>query len=84
MKKILERTSQIPDKIAEFDEKHLKQRTNHAKYWLTITDPAVEDQYIKKNLGEYPVEEKNAFLCVSLGEPHEGYRYKLVAGIIIV
>jgi len=57
---------------------------NDIKYWLTVTDPVIENQYLKEELGEYPIEDENAFLCVSLGEPHEGYRYKLVAGIIIV
>jgi ATP-dependent DNA helicase RecQ len=54
-----------------------------ATYWLTVTDPLIEAQYIKENLGEYPVDEKHAYLCVSIGEPHEGFRYKLVAGVII-
>jgi len=53
-------------------------------YWLTVTDPVIENRYIKENIGEYPVENKHSYLCVSIGEPHEGYRYKLVAGIIMV
>jgi ATP-dependent DNA helicase RecQ len=61
-----------------------KFKFNDVKYWLTVTDPVIENQYLKEELGEYPIEDENAFLCVSLGEPHEGYRYKLVAGIIIV
>jgi hypothetical protein len=52
-------------------------------YWLTVTDPLIEAQYIKENLGEYPADAKDAYLCVSIGEPHEGFRYKLVAGVII-
>jgi hypothetical protein len=54
-----------------------------ATYSLTVTDPLIEAQYIKEDLGEYPVDEKSAYLCVSIGEPHEGFRYKLVAGVII-
>ena len=61
-----------------------KFKFDDVKYWLTVTDPVIENEYFKKDLGEYPIEDQNAFLCVSLGEPHEGYRYKLAAGIIIV
>ncbi len=53
-------------------------------YWLTVTDPLIEDQYIKQSIGQYPVDDKYPYLCVSIGEPHEGFRYKLVAGVIIV
>jgi hypothetical protein len=53
-------------------------------YWLTVTDPLIEDRYIKQNIGQYPVDDKYPYLCVSIGEPHEGFRYKLVAGVIIV
>jgi hypothetical protein len=52
------------------------------RYWLTVTDPEIENQYLKKDLGEYAIGEGDSFLCVSIGEPHEGFRYKLVAGII--
>ena len=54
------------------------------RYWLTVTDPQIETQYLKRNIGEYPVGNKTAYLCVSMGEPHESYRYKLVAGVIMV
>jgi hypothetical protein len=53
------------------------------RYWLTVTDPLIETQYLKRKIGEYPVGNKTAYLCVSMGEPHEGYRYKLVAGVIM-
>lgn len=52
------------------------------KYWLSITDPLVEERYFDKDIGEYPITEKEAYLCVSIGEPYEGYCYKLVAGVI--
>jgi ATP-dependent DNA helicase RecQ len=53
-------------------------------YCLTVTDPLVENQYLKVNMGEYPVDNNIAYLCVSIGEPHEGYRYKLVAGVVLI
>jgi Dual OB-containing domain len=52
------------------------------RYWLTVTDPEIENQYLKKDLGEHAIGEGDSFLCVSIGEPHEEFRYKLVAGII--
>ena len=57
---------------------------NSARYWLTVTDPVIENRYIARNLGEYPFNAANVFLCVSLGEPHGGFRYKLVAGVVIL
>lgn len=51
-----------------------------AQYNIGVTDPVIERQYFVKANGEYPVE--NAILCVSLGELHDGYAYKLVAAII--
>jgi hypothetical protein len=49
-------------------------------YWLWVTDPKVERQYLAEDDGEYEV--GAAFLTISLGEPHDGYCYKLVAAII--
>jgi len=49
---------------------------------LVITDPIFEKKYISYKIGEYSIENKELFLCISLGEPYNGYCYKLVAGII--
>ncbi len=50
-------------------------------YCLSITDVRVERAFKLRGLGEYPIHE--AYLCVSLGEPHtDDYCYKLVAAII--
>ncbi len=50
-------------------------------YCLAITDVRVERNFKLRGLGDYPVPE--AYLCISLGEPHtDGYCYKLVAAII--
>jgi hypothetical protein len=49
-------------------------------YRMWVTDPIVEKMYLAKNDGEYEIGE--CFITVSLGEPHEGYCYKLVATVI--
>jgi hypothetical protein len=59
---------------AKFDFKGIR-------YCLTVTDPRFENVYIQKNTGEYPVNE-DVYFSVSIGEPYNGYCYKLVAAII--
>lgn len=49
-------------------------------YALAVTDPFIENSLLRMPNGDHYVEE--AFICVSLGEPYEGYVYKLVASII--
>jgi hypothetical protein len=49
-------------------------------YIISVTDPNYERDYLAKPEGDYELGE--SFLTVSLGEPHEGYVYKLVAAII--
>jgi len=53
---------------------------NGAPYKLTVTDPVIEANYLGKPDGEYSI--KSAYVCVSVGEPYDGYCYKLVAGVI--
>jgi hypothetical protein len=51
------------------------------EYILRVTDPEYERAYLAKSNGTYELSE--AFLTVSLGEPHSnGYAYKLVAAIL--
>jgi lysyl-tRNA synthetase class 1 len=50
MKKILVRTNQIPEKMSKEDEEHLKQRTEHAKYWLEKHAPDMIKFKVKKQL----------------------------------
>lgn len=50
------------------------------KYNLRVTDPEYEQEYMTKPQGTYELGE--SFLTMSLGEPYEGYVYKLVAAII--
>jgi hypothetical protein len=49
-------------------------------YWLWVTDPIVERQYLAEPDAEYAVGE--AYLTISIGEPYQDYCYKLVATII--
>ena len=54
---------------------------DRSPYWLWVTDPGVERQYLAQENGSYQVGE--SYLTVSLGEPHDdGYCYKLVAAVI--
>lgn len=55
-------------------------RHNGVDYWLRVTDPVYERQYLRQPNGCYPIGE--CFLTVSLGEPYRGYAYKLIAAII--
>jgi putative nucleic acid modification protein with dual OB domain len=50
------------------------------RYVIAVTDPVIEREYLAKENGEYPI--GLARLCISIGEPYQGYCYKLVAGII--
>lgn len=55
---------------------------NDVPYKLSLTDPFVERKYAELAAGRYKIEEKPLYLCISLGEPLDGYCYKLVAGVI--
>jgi hypothetical protein len=48
-------------------------------YRLDVTDPVVEDKYLAEHDGQYDI--AKAVLCVSLGDPFEGYSYKLIASV---
>jgi hypothetical protein len=49
-------------------------------YAFGVTDPVAAACYLSQGEGDYEV--GAARLCISIGEPFEGYCYKLVAGII--
>jgi hypothetical protein len=57
-------------------------KLNGIAYRLSVTDPQIEKMYFTKAIGDYPITEENVYLTVSIGEPYEGYCYKLVAAII--
>ena len=52
-----------------------------AHYALWVTDPIVERQYLLQPDAEYQLHD--VYLTVSLGEPYQGYCYKLVATVIL-
>lgn len=55
-------------------------RYNGAEYALRITDAESESGAANLPCGDYPVGER--CLTISLGEPFDGYAYKLIAAII--
>ncbi len=52
-------------------------------YLLSVTDMVIEREYLMKPQGEYPQNSKNIYLTISLGEPFNGFCYKLVAAVMI-
>jgi hypothetical protein len=50
-------------------------------YRLPVTDEVVERAFLSRDFGGYPIPGP-VYLCVSLGEPCEGFCYKLVAGVM--
>ena len=50
------------------------------EYSLWVTDPICERHYLAKLDGEYRL--GRCFLTISLGEPFQGYCYKLIAAVI--
>ena len=48
-------------------------------YLLSVTDPEIERIYLPKPDGDYSI--KNPLICVSIGEPHNGYCYKFIAAV---
>ena len=52
-------------------------------YLLSVTDMMIEREYLMKPQGEYPQNSKNIYLTISLGEPFNGFCYKLVAAVMI-
>ncbi len=57
---------------------------NGTMYLLAVTDPLIEKAHLIKERGEYPLVAKDIYLTISLGEPFQGYCYKLVAAVITV
>lgn len=50
------------------------------EYWLWVTDPIVERAYLGRQDGDYGM--GRHYLTVSVGEPYNGFCYKLVAAVI--
>lgn len=55
-------------------------RHRGVEYRLWITDPRYERAYLARPDGDYEIGE--SFLTISLGEPHNGACYKLIAAVI--
>ena len=51
-------------------------------YNFAVTDSFADAYYADKPEGWYEIEKGEIYMCVSLGEPFQGFCYKLVAGII--
>jgi lysyl-tRNA synthetase class 1 len=63
MKKILLRTGQIPKDLSKEDENHLKQRAEHARYWLENFAPDMVKFEVKKKMPKVDLsEEQKRFL----------------------
>ncbi len=58
-------------------------RYRNVDYCLAVTDPNIEARYYMKDAGDYPINSKNIYLTVSLGQAYKEYCYKLVAGVIL-
>jgi len=49
-------------------------------YWLWVTDPVIEKDYLARGEGSYRLNQ--CCLTISLGEPYNGNCYKLIAAVI--
>ena len=56
---------------------------NGVQHFISVTDPAVETIYLAQGEGVYKPKGR-IYMTVSLGEPWDGYYYKLAAGIFEV
>ncbi|MGV9776607.1 dual OB domain-containing protein [Streptosporangium sp. NPDC003464] len=72
----------VPGTTSDDPKRVVRARFRHAgfEYILRVTDPEYERAYLAKSDGFYRLGE--SFITVSLGEPFDGYAYKLVAAII--
>ena len=68
VKNILLRTNQIPDKLDKKDEDHLKQRLEHACFWLDNFAPEMIKFQIQKNLPKMKIEAKEIEFLKALKE----------------
>lgn len=50
------------------------------KYWMSLTDPEIEEQHLKAGDGEYPIGE--AALCISVVEVWNGFAFRVIASVI--
>lgn len=71
-----------------FDKKAVRAEFTYKKqkYNLAVTDREIENIYKKKDTGKYILQDRNIYLCISLGLPFEidDHSYKLAAGVMVV
>jgi len=68
VKKILLRTGQIPKDLNKQDEERLKQRTEHARYWLDNFAPDMVKFEVKKKLPKVNLDKEQKKFLLSLSE----------------
>ena len=49
-------------------------------YRMSVTDPAIERHFLERGDGSYTIQ--RPYLCISLGDPFQGYLYKLIASVL--
>lgn len=49
-------------------------------YRMSVTDPAIERHFFERRDGSYVIQSPH--LCISLGDPFQGYLYKLIASVL--
>lgn len=72
----------VPGKAFGNDQRRVQGTFAHLGevYTLRLTDPIYERGYLAKSDGQYQIGE--CYLTISLGEPYNGWCYKLIAAII--
>ncbi len=50
------------------------------RYKMDVTDPVIERNFLEQPDGQYDI--ADPVLCISLGDPFQGYYYKLIAGVL--
>lgn len=55
-------------------------RYRRVDYLMDVTDPGIEREFLSQPDGDYEI--RNSYLYISLGDPYQGYFYKLVAAIL--
>ncbi|MEW6171037.1 MAG: hypothetical protein AB1472_05730 [Candidatus Omnitrophota bacterium] len=57
---------------------------NSVEYDFGVTDIDIEDEYKEKACGDYKLNTRQIYLCISLAGAFKGNCYKLVAGVVRV
>lgn len=74
---------QVGPKSAQYPKRIIRGEFHYrgVLHKMSITDPVIERSYLEKEDGCYAIE--NPRLCISLGDPFQGYFYKLIAAVIL-